>query len=947
MDKENTVPITGGILKQQSHNQSYQHQRLGEGPRSSQIPLKDESNISQNRSTSLKRRVSFAPEVTLHKIDFIQQYRSDSFEGEREEDDVSKKRRETIAIIPSSSDSSQEEARGVDVDGVGVEVLHDSSDEEDDGAPIQSAIPITIDADEELTMEITAPIFSRIVEQRVDDNISAVELLSSDEDEMELTANIGKSVVKEDGKEEVEVEAEVETEETVVHTTREIDSQEDMDVTQSVSKINSSNKDTANNVQNIDHDEDEEEPEMELTQPIGRIDQIKISDLSDLSDTSNVSQSIPTEENEMEITQSVSKITEKIPEPENTFDDSINELFEETTMDITQQVSKIKEPEIQIPIMESNKVAEKEVDAEVDAEEEEEEEEMDFTQQVSNIKPVEDVNVNSIEKDTLKVEIEEEKEDGKEDRTEDEEVDMDITQKVELLSLKRKLDDSENESEIISPVKRKLTPQTSTVTVASVTTTIPLADITNESIDEDSVIYTNMVTISQFMKDIGIRFYDDLEIGSQSQNRISISLPKIGNGEDDFELIDYVMGMIQIPVYELHEFSCKELIRNIKDGIKVFESLNESTSSVNTRLFREFYETVPDVQLSMKTGFQLLKDYSRQEAKKVWYEWRSELIRNLIEKLQTSITKLQEDKKELMQSIEKINEVNSHVSLKHQRIKEKLNTFKKLVQSSTMLKEGELLNVKVEISQIQEHIQQFKREIKEQTKKLTILNEEVSNKRSEINQLQQKIKFSTDIIQRNKKYDTSEINLLTFKFNILQIASKCKFIKMDTRNRIRIEFDSLVEITSNFKDFISFEFLPNKQGDFNLPEFFSGYSSKFLTLIDSDLSVFDQFNTFHKYWINLKKLDWNLYKVSLKFPIRVENTDIIIKYFKPELNCKFELRFSVDLENLSVENFTVVVLRMGELIDTKKILSTFQQDCLNNELMKVIGPVSYNTERAR
>lgn len=970
------------------------------------IPLNDESNtITRSTAKLPRRRVSFAPEVTLHKIDFVPQYRSDSFESDTAVTSQHQ-RRETIAFIPSSSDvSSNETSSSQESDvkrDVGVDVLQDSSEEEndeeeeekeeevnekkhtlvavagegqasgdeDDLAPIQSAIPIPstlpYDTDEELTMEITEPIRiqNKIIDlplqvaQEQPHHTGRVEIpfdqMSSDDDEidahrdedegeMELTVNVGRQTS------------------AVSNSESFLESKEKISQIHALTEFESTGDAEKGNIT--------EEVDMELTQAIGHT---SIKQMNSSVD---------------EVTQakgmtSISQI-KQMEEHSEIYHDSLDDLFEEKSMEITQQISsmeKEKEPqityvnEIQFPVLIQESVqedvneekdmelpqqlGETEPDVNVEdidiqekpeefySEEEDEAAEMEFTQQVGNIKSKSDIemkNEDSIKDSDKK--LEETSLQGQSQESADS--DMELTQQVSRVNTPAHGEYNKRKAE--EDIADNSQPQK--IFHSGTTSTIPLADVTYDSVDENSEIF-NLVTLNQFMTDIGIKFYDDLEIGSQSQNRISISLPKVKlDGESDFGLEDYVMGAIKIPVYELNEFSCKELLQNIQEGIKIFETIKESTSSMNPRLFKEFYETIPEAKLSMKTEFQLIKDYSRQEAKKVWYGWRSQLIRNVLDELTKTIENLKEDRSKLLLGIEQINEANDIVFNRHRQLKLKLTNFKQLIASSESIDKKDLHDFQIEMKQIQEHIAQFRREYGQQTLNLLELNQAISEKEQQISILNSKIRSNTDIIQRNKKYDAPEINLLIYKFNLLETLSKSRIIKNTEVHgkKLVFEFDSLITITMDFNDMrsgFSYEF-KKKSPTFKIQDLYLAYSQNLNAIFQEDnnnnLNIIEQFRSLRMIWQNLQKIDFFLYKISLKFPIKIdrESGHIVIKYYIAEFKSKLELRLEVDVGTLLVRKFNIKVLRMGELIDTQIVLGNFKRECSNNDLVKGIQTASW------
>ncbi|CAH2350060.1 hypothetical protein CLIB1423_01S01508 [[Candida] railenensis] len=974
------------------------------------IPLNDESNtISRSTAKLPRRRVSFAPEVTLHKIDFVPQYRSDSFESDTAVTSQHQ-RRETIAFIPSSSDiSSNETNSSQDSDekrDVGVDVLQDSSEEEneeeegevsvkkhpfaavsgeeqasgdeDDSAPIQSAIPIPstlpYDTDEELTMEITEPI--QIQKQTIDLHVreaqdqshhtSRVEIpldeMSSDDDEisdnkdedegeMELTVNVGRQTLAASNRESFS------------------ESKEKVGQIHALTELGSSG--------DAEKESITDEVDMELTQAIGH------SSIKQMQSSAD------------EVTQSKGKTSVEqiklMEEHSEIYHDSLDDLFEEKSMEITQQISSIEKEkekeetqisyisEIQFPVLLQKNVQENENEgkemefqqplktlsgnnaedidkqgkpeefySEEEGEDEEYDEavEMEFTQQVGNIKSKSDKDLKN--EDPMEESDEKPEEASVQGQThESADSDMELTQQVSKVNTPAHGEYSKRKAE--EDISNDSQPQK--IFHSATTSTIPLADVTYDSIDENSEIF-NLVTLNQFMIDIGIKFYDDLEIGSQSQNRISISLPKVKlDGESEFGLEDYVMGAIKIPVYELNEFSCKELLQNIQEGIKIFETINESTSSMNPRLFKEFYETIPEAKLSMKTEFQLIKDYSRQEAKKVWYGWRSQLIRNVLDELTKTIENLKEDRSKLLLGIEQINEANDIVFNRHRQLKLKLANFKQLVASSESIDKKDLHDFQIEMKQIQEHIGQFRREYAQQTLNLRELNQAILEKEKTISILNAEIRSNTDIIQRNKKYDATEINLLIYKFNLLETLTKSRIIKNTEVHgkKLVFEFDSSITIIMDFNDMrrgFSYEF-KEKSPTFKIQDLYLAHSQNLNVMFQDDnhdkLNILEQFRSLRMIWQNLQKIDFLLYKISLKFPVKIDknNGDIIIKYYIAEFKCKFELRLEVDVRMLLVKKFNIKILRMGELVDTQIVLGNFKRECCNNDLVKGIETASW------
>ncbi|CAK7898119.1 hypothetical protein CAAN1_22S01882 [[Candida] anglica] len=1008
-----------------------------------QIPLKEDTQNTSRGPKLARRRVSFAPEVTLHKIDFVPQYRSDSFES----DEVAghKRRRETIAFMPSSSSGSEpgsEPVTGGD-DGIGAELLTDSSDdeiesggEEEDSAPIQSEIPITVMYDDsgEETMELTGPVGSvETVEKEMPAKAPIIESEEEEEEEeeMELTANIGQSLMNE----KIDKVEEAQTNQIVDEGSEDeqIENEELMEFTEEVGRIQISGvglqeKENVEEKEKVSQEEvsqekesQEEESQMEFTQPIGSIGRINQNE--ELSEGSQGSQ--------MEFTQPVGRIHEEVTQENNahssnsikeTATQSQDEDVEESQMEFTQPIGRIHpivmKQSFEMSIKQSFEVkygTEEKVEPskELSLEENEEIEEMDMTQHNGKIEETggkEDKRNDQDIKDDGK--MEETQNNGKIDLVDqDESSDMELTQydgridnKIDgqesaeqdsaeqdsaepdisdipaaaataaegNAALSPSNDDTSvdgpttgiSSSDEIAPVNGNAAPTSPIVATTSPvsnkrksdsssfsqsklarieTTTIPLADVTNESFELE--FDTEPVTLAQFMNDIGIRFYDDLEIDSKTSNRISISLPKAGE-TTKFSLREYVQGVLKTPQFKLGDFSCNELMQNIKEGSKIFDIYNGNTSEMNPRVFKEFYNASPEAQLNMKTKFQLVKDYARQEAKGVWYQWRIQLLQNLVDELKKIPPILMQDKLKIVKALEQVNEVFGFVQMKYLTLKEKKSQYVKLVQQGKELQESELLKFKTEFIQIKEHIEQFQRESAEQEANLTRLNETLLANEQLIKNLNLQIKEKEEILTNSKRYERSEINLLLFKFKLLQHGSNCKYISIDG-SVLKFLYDKQVEISIDFqKEDIQYIFKESGQSHFKNKDLYRAFTHNLLDLIDiNPKNWMDHFNEFKKLWRNLLELDQCVYRISLKFPIRIDNKDIIVKFYKEQLDCKLELRIGITMAAKSFEsNLTINSLRMERPIDTQIVLGVLKKECKKNLLIEGLVNASWNEE---
>ena len=774
------------------------------------IPLKEDS-----LRTNERRRVSFAPEVTLHKIDFVPQYQSQS------------RRRETIAFIPSqisdSSDDGSSQSSQLSVPEVGRELLADSSDEE-----------VINEENDEQTMELTGQI-PQFPQVSLFPQVQSQEgPMSWEEMPMELTEQFPKIEAF-----HAENTSESGTNVAEVGSTHPQNTEDTMEFTQVASVF----------VQTESNNHQDEENTMEFTQQVGMIQQ-EINNSPDISPVK-----VTEVEGEMELTQSVGRIT-------------LNQTSTST--------SALPEPTTRPDPME------------IPADNGASQEPMKLTQ------------------------------------TDD---------KIEVLQTSEKTSEQppiRAESPLVAQKRRlpSLSPPAKRIHPLSYTTTIPLADISVDSIYDDEDYES--VSLTHFMKDIGIRFYDDLDIGTSSISRISISLPKVIDGSNDYSLQDYVNATNKLPLLELLYFSCEEMRKNIEDGKKLFEQFNNTTLASNPKLFKQYYYSPLEKQLGMQSEFQLIKDYCRKQAMDAWYTWRTTMIRNLLDLTLLKYEQVQEDERLL-------NEKLAAAESLFVESKDKLNRLKLIMAQLSDISDPQIHD-SLEFSSLRNELVYLYSKITASRLKISLLKDEVNavdiaiaDNESKIAELRGSLAELETILNKNRTYGTSEISTLEAKFNLLQKLTGFNFEAVEG-NSIRFSYQRTYSVHLSSTGLKFALMLPacfyNKQ-----------VAELFAMPITDNIKKLSDIPLLHRRWEALKRLDQDIYKISLRYPVAfVNETDscsIDVRYYEANLRTKAKIHVSVPIR--SIENYPKLVRIASTVLrgkaDLASILSQVARSCLSNELL--------------
>lgn len=439
------------------------------------------------------------------------------------------------------------------------------------------------------------------------------------------------------------------------------------------------------------------------------------------------------------------------------------------------------------------------------------------------------------------------------------------------------------------------------------TSTIPLADVSNTSWDghndwEDSVPH---FSLTEFLKEIGIKFYDDLEFSTDlpTKHRLSLSDP---NEEHTKE--DYYRANIQLPLLEVYGLSCKELIGKIQQGKMLFDELQEKTLTDNPDLFKQYYRASYYDQMGMKARFHLLKEYTRQQAKLIWYEWRSKLIANILEVLQNNLEVLQSDKATLLLNISILDEVYDEIKQKFQSLRLEVQQFKEIQERFKNLNGDQIKKIKLHLTELNTRLIEHKEKIAVKERELEQLRDRIAIRLGEVKMVKKALAISETRLNNTKHFNTTEIEGLEYRSQLLQMGSGLRFVKNISQHVDEFEFNSELGLKIDFSkpdspESTTFYLLES-------PDSRSLYNKDLLQLCCSDLveatgftNVFDSVIKLREKWIKLTEIDRDIYKTSLKYPTKIlksQKREIIFEfqYFSFKDNLKAQVSASVPVQTI-------------------------------------------------
>lgn len=382
---------------------------------------------------------------------------------------------------------------------------------------------------------------------------------------------------------------------------------------------------------------------------------------------------------------------------------------------------------------------------------------------------------------------------------------------------------------------------------AVVTTIVPLAseEVEMADITDDY----EPVEFKTFLKAAGIKFYDDLNVRDNSND---LTLAPFDH--DSVGLVDYLSGLQKLKRLELINFSCNELRKNIEEGKLLFENLDKEVSEENPPLIREYFEATDQVQNTMNIQFQVLKNYARQQAKSVWYTWRSKLVEGVRQglilnkrsledsrlKLDSQIDQLTSEQRESIKQVE-------FLTMKLGKLMQHKLEFEKCDKDELMSSRSKLISISNECLERGNQLEVLKSNLSELAGSLDSTQTMIADLNQEVSQLSNKIKES-------EIFSGGDVHRMQIEFAVLEritgltlVSFESDVVKMQIGN-VGIAYDTTFNTS-----------------DFQLRESDSLIINKFQhSLVDRvNFTIEEQISTFLRNYRMLQKIDDKFNKLRL------------------------------------------------------------------------------------
>lgn len=437
------------------------------------------------------------------------------------------------------------------------------------------------------------------------------------------------------------------------------------------------------------------------------------------------------------------------------------------------------------------------------------------------------------------------------------------------------------------------------------TTTVPLADVSMTSMEDDDEEFTP-VSLTDFLTEIGIKFFDDLDFSTDKSNKYRLSLSE---ASETVSSEDYYRANVQTPLLEVYELCCTELSGKIEQGKKLFEELKKETLQNNPDVFRQYFRSSSYDRMNMVSRFNQLMKFSREQGKQIWYQWRSKLIDSLLDVLKGNLEMMHNDKAVLLENLELLDGLHKEIQNQYQSIRSEVAQFKDIQRRFGNLDADQIRSIRLKLTNLNQRLLDHKEEIQVKEDQLMKLQENIARREEVIAELQKEISTSDQKLAQLKPFNSSDLGHLETRAQILQAGAGLKYVQNTDANKYEFQFNLKINVTVDFSradepNGITLLPLENTQGDVLHNENFLLRYCQQLVEQTSFTNIYESFISFRQQWLKIEEIDRDIQQLQVRFPIKFaqEVSDRIaftFTYYSFESKEKAQCKVEIPLESIT------------------------------------------------
>lgn len=315
-------------------------------------------------------------------------------------------------------------------------------------------------------------------------------------------------------------------------------------------------------------------------------------------------------------------------------------------------------------------------------------------------------------------------------------------------------------------------------------------------------------SLREFINETGVSFLIDTDLVENRKNAV-VFRTALPAQRETFRINQLLNALyLDTPVLEMNAFICKELLRRIRQSKKQFDDLDEQVSSAQSPplLFTEYFSSSLDLRQLMNQQLQLVKSYSKLEAKKSWYEWRTRHLNGIKTVLTENLNLLEEDRTKVKRSMSKVQDIKAKAESLRNSIRREINALKESTTEDYQEEPG--LNERVKLEALKQSLALYSVEVndlQDVKQKNKQLKEEIDRKKNQLFDLKKQLTTSSQNYNKRlkrRKFTEYDLARCRSKLRMLGLISGVEFVRYQ-HSELTICFpyiNSSLQISINISD---------------------------------------------------------------------------------------------------------------------------------------------------
>ncbi|KAF8002328.1 hypothetical protein HF325_003293 [Metschnikowia pulcherrima] len=171
-----------------------------------------------------------------------------------------------------------------------------------------------------------------------------------------------------------------------------------------------------------------------------------------------------------------------------------------------------------------------------------------------------------------------------------------------------------------------------------------------------------------------------------------------------------------------------------------------------------------------------MKEYTKQQAKEVWYEWRKKLISNILQVYQNNLEVLENDKLILESGIEELELSFKSMIRDLETVNADVKRFKEIQRNFQGLEIEDIKRMRARMADLNRLLLDHKRLIAANEKSISALQQNIDNRRISIDALKNQVREAEDELSKTKQFSSKEIEELQIFSQLWQISAGLKYV---------------------------------------------------------------------------------------------------------------------------------------------------------------------------